>query len=123
MEELHRRVPQRPFRDGRGPRYGLILDSIAEELNALVDQADEAAVSGRKAKLSKPLIAIARKLLFIRPFVPGFAEMPENWEDLLTAWVSGEEVLSFHQSRRRKPGHTPLGTTLPRPVYPSTSSS
>jgi hypothetical protein len=79
------------FAMGVGLDTGLILDSLAEELNALIDQADEAALSGKKTKLSKALIAIAQKLLFIRPFVPD-AEMPENWEDLLTAWISGEEI-------------------------------
>lgn len=80
------------FAMGVGLDAGLILDTLAEELNALIDQADAAAVSGRKVRLSQSLVAIAKKLLVVRPFVPNFTEFPEKWEDLLTAWVSGESI-------------------------------
>ena len=80
------------FAMGVGLDTGLILDSLADDLNAMIDLADEAALAGDRARLSKALTAAAQKLLFIRPFVPDFAEMPENWKDLLTAWVSGQET-------------------------------
>ncbi len=80
------------FAMGVGLDTGLTLDAIAGDLNALIDEADEAALVGDKARLSKALIAAAKKLLFIRPFVPDSAELPENWEGLLIAWVSGQET-------------------------------
>jgi hypothetical protein len=80
------------FAMGVGLDTGLILDSLAEDLNKLIDRADEAALTGRKQRLSKALIEIADRVLKIRPFVPDFAETPENWQDLLTAWVAGDEI-------------------------------
>jgi hypothetical protein len=81
------------FAMGVGLVTGLALDAMAEELEPLIDQADNAALSSDKKELADALVALARRLLVIRPFVPEKKnELPSNWEALLRAWVTGVEV-------------------------------
>jgi hypothetical protein len=81
------------FAMGVGLEAGLALDASADELGPLIDQADDAAISGDEAGLGNALVALARRLLVIRPFVPDKKNaLPVNWEALLRAWVTGVEV-------------------------------
>ncbi len=79
------------FAMGVGLESGLALDRIADELAALVDEADIAAVAGDAESLASTLSAAARHVLAIRPFTPD-DELPSEWESLLHAWVSGIDV-------------------------------
>jgi hypothetical protein len=81
------------FAMGVGLEAGLALDAMADEIGPLIDQADLASITGDNAALSIALIGLARRLLFLRPFIPDKKnELPENWENLLTSWVTGVDV-------------------------------
>ena len=79
------------FAMGVGLDSGLALDAIADELAELVDAADAEAIAGQAEELAEALIAIAEKLLVIRPFTPN-AGLPAGWQDVLRSWVSGAGV-------------------------------
>lgn len=81
------------FAMGVGLEAGLSIDAMADELAELLDQADEAALSGDINELVDALGGLGERLLFIRPFIPEKANaLPVNWKAILRAWVSGEEV-------------------------------
>jgi predicted heme/steroid binding protein len=78
---------------GVGLEAGLAIDSMADVLGVLVDQADEAALRDDGAALAIALGQLASRLLVIRPFVPDKKNtLPPNWVDLLKEWVSGTGV-------------------------------
>lgn len=79
------------FAMGVGLEAGLALDAIAEELAVLVDEGDLAALGGDAEALGDALVALAERLLTIRPFTPD-AELPGNWRAVLRAWVAGADV-------------------------------
>jgi hypothetical protein len=79
------------FAMGVGLEAGLALDDIADELAVLVDAGDMAALRGDAEALADALIALAERLLVIRPFKPD-ADMPGTWRDVLRAWVAGAAV-------------------------------
>ena len=79
------------FAMGVGLEAGLALDAIADELAALVDEGDLAALRGDAEALGDALVALAERLLAIRPFTPD-ADLPGNWRDVLRAWVAGADV-------------------------------
>ena len=84
------------FAMGVGLEAGLALDAMADELAPLIDQADHAATSNDEEGLGNALVAVARRLLVIRPFVPDRKNaLPGNWETLLRAWVTGVDVNTF----------------------------
>ena len=81
------------FAMGVGLEAGLTIDAMAEELAKLIDQADEAALSGDIDELVDALGGLGERLLFMRPFIPDKANaLPVNWKAILRNWVSGEEV-------------------------------
>lgn len=81
------------FAMGVGLEAGLTLDAMADELETLVDKADNAALSGESDELVEALVELARRLLIIRPFTPDKANaLPENWETILEGWVTGQSV-------------------------------
>lgn len=81
------------FAMGVGLEAGLKLDALANKLGVLIDKADNAALVGDEDKLAETLVKLARPLLVIRPFVPDKKNaLPEDWEDLLEAWVTGIDV-------------------------------
>ena len=81
------------FAMGVGLEAGLAMDAMADELGPLIDQADHAATSGDEESLGNTLVALARRLLVIRPFAPEKKNaLPSNWETLLRAWVTGVDV-------------------------------
>jgi hypothetical protein len=81
------------FAMGVGLDAGLELDGLAEKLAVLMDKADDAALAGDGNKLADALIKLAGHLLVIRPFVPDKKNaLPEDWKDLLKAWVTGVDA-------------------------------
>lgn len=79
------------FAMGVGLEAGLILDAMADELAALLDQADEAALPGDAEVLLATLTMLAERLLAIRPFIPA-DPLPPGWRNILSAWLSGTPV-------------------------------
>lgn len=79
------------FAMGVGLDSGLAIDAMAEDLAALIDEADEAAVSGDAEKLGDALVGAAERVLEIRPFIPDDGLGP-GWEKTLRDWVSGVGV-------------------------------
>ena len=81
------------FAMGVGLEAGLALDAMADQLGALIDQADEAALSGDEEHLVTALVGLAERLLVLRPFVPEAKNaLPANWRNLLRMWVTGVDV-------------------------------
>ena len=81
------------FAMGVGLEAGLALDAMADELAALIDRADDAAISGDEEELVAALTALGERLFVLRPFVPdGKTALPSNWRDLLRMWVTGVDV-------------------------------
>ena len=81
------------FAMGVGLEAGLTIDAMAEDMAKLIDQADEAALSGDIEKLVDALGGLGERLLFMRPFIPNKTNaLPANWKAILRSWVSGEEV-------------------------------
>ncbi|MBC7703453.1 MAG: DEAD/DEAH box helicase [Rhodoferax sp.] len=78
---------------GVGLEAGLAIDGMADILDKLLDQADEASLGDDGAALAAALAQLAARLLIIRPFVPDKKNaLPADWEVLLKHWVSGTEV-------------------------------
>lgn len=88
------------FAMGVGLEAGLALDEMADELAVLLDQADEAALPGDADVLLVSLTTLAERLLAIRPFVPD-DPLPDNWRDILAAWVSGLPVFEIGPDNMR----------------------
>ena len=82
------------FAMGVGLEAGLAIDTMALELEALIDQADLAALpSDRQDELADALAGLAERLLIIRPFIPDKKNaLPPTWRALLKQWVSGVDV-------------------------------
>lgn len=79
------------FAMGVGLEAGLKLDALADELAVHLDNADHAALSGDLEVLQNALAHLAERFLFIRPFAPD-DPLPENWRDILFAWLAGVPV-------------------------------
>ena len=79
------------FAMGVGLEAGLALDAMAEDLEAHVDRADLAALTGELEVLQDAVARLAQGLLSMRPFVPE-APLPPNWRRVLFAWLAGEPV-------------------------------
>jgi hypothetical protein len=78
---------------GVGLEAGLAIDGMADVLNALLDQADEASLTDDGEALAAALAQLAVRLLVIRPFVPDKKNaLPADWENVLKHWVSGADV-------------------------------
>jgi replicative superfamily II helicase len=82
------------FAMGVGLEAGLAIDAIADDLTALLDQADAAALSGNHLALSGALVGMAERLFVIRPFVPD-VDLPGDWRDLLATWLAGADVVGL----------------------------
>lgn len=79
------------FAMGVGFETGMAIDSNADELENLLDIADEAAIDGEVTSLSEALIKLVEKLLSLRPFSPN-NPLPEDWKSILIEWISGKPV-------------------------------
>lgn len=88
------------FAMGVGLDSGLVLDELADDMGALIDAADLAAIQADADALSDALIALARRLLVIRPFALE-AGLPADWEATLRAWVAGDDVADIGSSRMK----------------------
>mgnify|MGYP001031797312 CR=1 FL=1 len=82
------------FAMGVGLEAGLAIDAIADDLSALLDQADRAASAGDHPVLSAALVGMAERLFSIRPFIPD-VDPPGNWRELLSAWLAGVDVVTL----------------------------
>jgi DEAD/DEAH box helicase len=81
------------FAMGVGLEAGLSIDAMADELAAMLDRADVAALSGDVDELADALGGLGERLLFMRPFIPDKANaLPANWKAILRSWVSGEDI-------------------------------
>ncbi|MBP2277002.1 DEAD/DEAH box helicase [Sphingomonas sp. PL20] len=81
------------FAMGVGLEAGLAIDTMARDLNALIDRADAAALPGEIDELAESLTGLAERLLTIRPFIPDTKNpLPANWRTLLKQWISGTDV-------------------------------
>jgi predicted heme/steroid binding protein len=81
------------FAMGVGLEAGLTIDSMADELGALTDRADEASLPGDVDELAEALAGLGERLLVMRPFIPDKKNaLPANWKAILKQWVSGAEV-------------------------------
>lgn len=81
------------FAMGVGLEAGLTIDAMAEELGALIDQADAASLPGDVDELADALAGLGERLLAMRPFIPDKKNaLPGNWKAILKQWVSGAEV-------------------------------
>lgn len=81
------------FAMGVGLEAGLSIDAMADELAELIDRADGASLSGDVDELADALAGLGERLLFMRPFIPDKKNaLPANWQAILRAWISGEEV-------------------------------
>lgn len=81
------------FAMGVGLEAGLAVDAMAEDLGAWLDHADLAAIQGDHGRLSQSLIALAERLLFMRPFeTEGAGALTDGWQAVLAQWLSGAEV-------------------------------
>ncbi len=87
---------------GVGLNTGLAIDVMADELAGHLDAADLAALNGNHDNLIGSLIALAERLLVVRPFIPSKQNaLPTNWQDLLRLWVSGADVTTIDPENMR----------------------
>lgn len=87
---------------GVGLEAGLIIDAMAQELEALIDRADQAALGYAVDELCEALAGLAQRLLVIRPFVPDKKNaLPTDWRSLLAKWVSGAGVEDIGSANMR----------------------
>lgn len=78
---------------GVGLEAGLAIDGMADVLDALLDEADEASLRDDGEALAVVLAQLAERLLVIRPFVPDKKNaLPDDWKAILTHWVCGVDV-------------------------------
>ncbi|RQZ67272.1 DEAD/DEAH box helicase [Burkholderia sp. Bp9004] len=90
------------FAMGVGLEAGLTIDAMADELAELLDQADEATLTGDIDGLVDALGGLGERLLFMRPFIPDKASaLPANWKEILRNWVSGEDVAKIGPQNMR----------------------
>jgi replicative superfamily II helicase len=90
------------FAMGVGLESGLTLDGMADELEPLLDKADDAALAGDTDELVEALVGLAKPLLAVRPFTPDKANaLPEDWKSLLAAWVTGVSVETIGSDNMR----------------------
>lgn len=81
------------FLAGVGLGTGQALDAIAEEANPLLIQANGSILNGDAEAAIAAITAIAERVFVIYPFTPD--PMPENWRDILRAWLLGEPLFSI----------------------------
>jgi replicative superfamily II helicase len=69
---------------------GRYLDEHAAELSGLLQSADKAFDAGNIDEAFRAVIHFADRVFVIEPFKP--KELPENWDDILWAWMCGESM-------------------------------
>lgn len=78
------------FLAGVGLSTGHALDAIAAKANLLLVEANDALLNGDANASITTITELAERVFKIFPFVPD--QMPENWRDLLRAWLLGEPL-------------------------------
>lgn len=81
------------FLAGVGLGTGQALDAIAENVNPLLIQANGSILNGDAEAAIAAITAIAERVFVIYPFIPD--PMPENWRDILRAWLLGEPLFAI----------------------------
>lgn len=81
------------FLAGVGLSTGLALDAIAADANLLLIQANAALLNSHAEEAIVVITALAEMVFAIQPFVP--EQMPENWRDILRAWLLGEPLAAM----------------------------
>lgn len=81
------------FLAGVGLGTGQALDAIAEEANLLLIQANGSILNADAEAAIAAITAIAERVFVIYPFIPD--PMPENWRDILRAWLLGEPLFAI----------------------------
>ena len=82
---------------GVGLDSGLILDDLADELFAWIDDADLAAMQGDIEVLADNLVPVAERLLSINPFAPTALE--EGWHATLRLWLDGVPIADIGEDQ------------------------
>ncbi len=85
---------------GVGLDSGLVLDSLADELAVLIDQADLAAIQSDADQLGATLVELANRLLAVRPFALE-GGLPVGWQATLRQWISGADVALIGADRMK----------------------
>ena len=78
------------FLAGVGLGTGQVLDAIAEDANLLLIKANGSILISDDEAAIAAITAIAERVFVIYPFISD--PMPENWRDILRAWLLGEPV-------------------------------
>ena len=78
------------FLAGVGLSTGHALDAIAADANPLLVQANGALLNGEVEEAIAAISTLAEMVFAIFPFVPD--QMPDNWRDILRAWLLGEPL-------------------------------
>ena len=81
------------FLAGVGLETGQALDAIAEDANLLLIQANGSVLNSDAEAAIAAITAIAERVFVIYPFIPD--PMPENWRDILRAWLLGEPLFAI----------------------------
>lgn len=81
------------FLAGVGLDTGQQLDANAFKLGVLLVQANGAILQGEMDAAIASITAFAEIIFEISPFIPD--EMPDNWRDILAAWLKGEPIVSL----------------------------
>ena len=78
------------FFAGIGFDTGLCLDEEAERIGYLLVYVNQCILNGDEDEAIKGMISFAEIIFNIFPFTPN--PMPDNWRDLLTAWLNGDVI-------------------------------
>ena len=81
------------FFAGVGLETGLTLDAQAPALNALLVRANLFIGNSTEAEVIEAITRFAEIIFTIAPFAP--KELPENWRDVLAAWLRGDTISSL----------------------------
>ena len=84
------------FLAGVGLDAGLALDKHATELTKLLIVANSAILMKDESAAIAAITAFAEVIFAIPPFVPD--ALPEDWRDLLSAWLKGEAIVGIAKS-------------------------
>jgi superfamily II DNA/RNA helicase len=92
-------APQRRgyFLAGVGLQTGHALDAMAPAANDLLIAANGAIMEGQVDAAVEAITALAEQVFAIFPFAPD--NLPENWKDILKAWLSGEALAAVAQGQ------------------------
>ena len=82
------------FLAGVGLASGQALDSLADELNPLLIEANAGLLEGDGDRTVAAVLGLAERLFEIDPFAPH--PFPEEWREVLESWVRGRVARRLH---------------------------